>query len=310
VIATITLNPCLDKYISVTRLEINETNRSRAVVQYAGGKGLDVSRAVHEMGGETMAFGFSGGHEGVTMTTLLAQEGVPYSFIPIANETRSCYIINLTDSSEQIRINTPGPEISMIEVTELVNRVWELIPAPDILVCGGSVPPGLPSDIYSIIIKQARKKGIKTILDSSDIFLKEGIKAGLFLVKPNIREAEELLGRSLLSENEIAAAARKITEMGVEIAVISTGKDGLIAASHNEIVKAAPPQVKTLSTVGAGDSAVAGLAISFAKNEPLLDACRLAVAMGTAAVLSPGTTLARQRDVQNILPQVRVERMT
>ena len=306
-IATVTLNPCLDKYISVIRLEINETNRSQAVTQYAGGKGLDVSRTVHEMGGETMAFGFAGGHEGVTLTTLLAHEGVPYSFIPIKDETRSCYIINVSDSSQQIRINTPGPGISIVQVTDLFKRVWELIPAPDILVCGGSVPPGLPCDIYAFITKQAREKGIKTILDSSGIFLKEGIKASPFLVKPNIREAEELLGRPLLSENEIVAAAREITRMGAEIAVISTGKEGLIAASHNEVVKAVPPQVKALSTVGAGDSTVAGLAISFEKNESLMDACRLAVAMGTAAVLTPGTTLARRGDVQNIIPLVKVE---
>ena len=297
----------MDKYISVIRLEMGETNRSQAVAQYAGGKGLDVSRAVHEMGGETMAFGLAGGHEGVTLTTMLAQEGVPYSFIPIKDETRSCYIINVTSSSQQIRINTPGPEISIVEVTELFKRVWELVHAPGILVCGGSVPPGLPSDIYSIITKQAREKGIKTILDSSGVFLREGIKANPFLVKPNIREAEELLGRPLLSENEIAAAAREITLMGVEIVVISTGKDGLIAASHNETVKVFPPQVKALSTVGAGDSAVAGLAISFARNKPLMDACRLAVAMGTAAVLNPGTALARRGDVQKILPLVKVE---
>jgi len=122
-IATITLNPCLDKYISVAHLEMNETNRSQAITQYAGGKGLDVSRAVHEMGSETMAFGFAGGNEGITLTTLLAQEGVPFSFIPINEETRSCYIISETDSARQFRISTPGPGISMREVNNLTGVV-------------------------------------------------------------------------------------------------------------------------------------------------------------------------------------------
>ena len=303
-IATITLNPCLDKYISVAHLELNETNRSQAVKQYAGGKGLDVSRAVHEMGGETLAFGFAGGNEGVILTTLLAQEGVPFSFVPINDETRSCYIISETDSAQQIRISTPGAGVSPGEVSELVNRVWSLRPAPDILVCGGSVPPGLPADIYAGIIRQAREQNIKSILDSSGIFLQEGVKALPFLIKPNEREAEELLGRSLVSEKDMLEAAREIVRMGVEIAVISLGKNGLVAASRNQSVKAVPPEVSAVSTVGAGDSTVAGLAIALAQGETLEQACRLATAMGTAAVLMPGTTLARRADVERILPLV------
>jgi 6-phosphofructokinase 2 len=309
-IATITLNPCLDKYISVVHLEMDETNRSQSIAQYAGGKGLDVSRAVHEMGGKTMAFGFAGGNEGITLTTLLAQEGVPFSFIPINKETRSCYIISEMDSAHQIRISTPGPGISMRAVNNLTGAVWEMQPAPKLLVCGGSVPPGLPADIYAIIIRKARRHGIKTILDSSGIYLKEGIKASPFLIKPNEREAEELLGRHLASEKDIVDAAKEIVSMGVEIAVISLGKDGLVAAGKSQIIRAFPPPVAAISTVGAGDSAVAGLAIALEGGETLIHACRLAVAMGTAAVLTPGTTLARRADVERILPLVRTEKLS
>lgn len=307
-IATITLNPCLDKYISVAHLEMNETNRSRAVTQYAGGKGLDVSRAVHEMGGETMAFGFAGGNEGITLTTLLAQEGVPFYFIPIDEETRSCYIISETDSAQQIRISTPGPGITMQEVNDLTRVAWKTPSSPKLLVCGGSVPPGLPADVYAIIIRKARRHGIKTILDSSGIYLKEGIQARPFLIKPNKREAEELLGRPLASEKDMVDAVHEMVRMGVEIAVISLGKDGLVAADKSETIKAVPPPVTAVSTVGAGDSAVAGLAIALERKDTLMQACRLAVAMGTAAVLMPGTTLARRADVERILPLVRTER--
>jgi 6-phosphofructokinase 2 len=261
------------------------------------------------MGGETMAFGFAGGNEGVILTTLLAKEGVPFTFVPINDETRSCYIISETDSSQQIRISTPGPRASAEEVNQLVERVWALRPAPDILVCGGSVPPGLPADIYAVIIRQAHEHGIKTILDSSGIYLKEGIIARPFLIKPNVREAEELLGRPLTSEKEMVDAARELVRQGVEIAVISRGKDGLVAADRLKSVKAVPPAVTALSTVGAGDSTVAGLAIAFEGEETLIHACRLAVAMGTAAVLTPGTTLARRADIERILPLVRAERL-
>jgi 6-phosphofructokinase 2 len=309
-IATITLNPCLDKYISVSHLEMNETIRSQAVIQYAGGKGLDVSRAVHEMGGETMAFGFAGGNEGVTLTNLLAKEGVPFSFVTINNETRSCYIIGETDSTQQIRISTPGPGVSTEQVNELIERVWAMQPVPNILVCGGSVPPGLPADVYAVIIHKAREHGIKTILDSSNIYLKEGIKARPFLIKPNEREAEELLGRPLATKKDIIGAVGEMVRMGVEIAVISLGKDGLVAADRSEIVKTVPPAVTAVSTVGTGDSAVAGLAIALEGAETLIHACRLAVAMGTAAVLTPSTMLARRADVERILPLVRTEKLS
>lgn len=257
-----------------------------------------------------MAFGFAGGNEGITLTTLLAQEGVPFSFIPINEETRSCYIINETDSAHQIRISTPGPDVSDQEVNELVKRVWDLRPAPDILVCGGSVPPGLPTDVYASIIRRAREHGIKTILDSSGIYLKESIQARPFLIKPNVREAEELLGRPLSSEKDMIEAVNEMVHMGVKIAVISLGKDGLIAADEHETIKAVPPPVTAVSTVGAGDSAVGGLAIALEGGETLIRACQLAVAMGTAAVLKPGTTLARRADVERILPLVRTEKLS
>jgi 6-phosphofructokinase 2 len=309
-IATITLNPCLDKYISVVRLEMNETNRSQPITQYAGGKGLDVSRAVHEMGGETMAFGFAGGSDGGVLTALLGKERVPFSFVSVGDQTRSCYIISETESGRQTRINTPGPRVSTAELTELVKRVWGMLTVPDILVCGGSVPPGLPSDTYAVIINEARNHGTKTILDSSGDYLKEGIKASPFLIKPNEREAEELLGRPLTTEKDMADAAREMVRMGAEIAVISLGRDGLVAADRYETVKAVPPAVTAVSTVGAGDSAVAGFAIALEGQESLIHACRLAVAMGTAAVLTPDTTLARRGDVERILAMVRTEKLS
>ena len=121
-IATLTLNPCLDKYITVAGLEPNETNRSQPVRQYAGGNGIDVSRAIHEMGGETIAFGLVGGHDGTTLSTLLAEEGVLLSFEPIPEETRACYIINDTRSGQQTRISTPGPAVSQTDIKRLLAR--------------------------------------------------------------------------------------------------------------------------------------------------------------------------------------------
>jgi len=156
---------------------------------------------------------------------------------------------------------------------------------------------------------ESKAFGVRAILDSEGQWLAEGIKARPYLVKPNVREAEGLLGRALPDEDAIIKGALDIVDMGVEVAVISRGKDGIIAATSQEVIKAVPPQVKVKSAVGAGDCTIAGLALKLANEEPLFKACRLAVALGTAAVLTPGTELARRADVEELLPQVKVKRV-
>ncbi len=308
-IATITLNPCVDKHIAVDGLVINETNRCAAVRHDAGGKGIDVSRAIHEMGGRSMAYGFIGGHEGRTLEILLAEEGVPFSFTPIEQETRACFIISDTKNLQQTSINAPGPRISKKELDRFFRHLWEIYPGPDLIVVGGSVPPGCPRDIYGTIVLEAKSHGVKTILDSSGQYLKEGVKARPYLIKPNIREAEELLGTELTTEEAVIQAALSIVSMGIEVAAISRGEEGIIAASRESIVKALPPALRVESAIGAGDCAVAGLALKLTYAESLLEACRLAAAMGAAAVLTPGTELCRRADVARLLPQIRVTEM-
>ncbi len=306
-IVTLTLNPCLDNYISVSGIEPNETTRSQTVKQFAGGKGINVARAINEMGAETVAFGLVGGEEGHTLTSLLFKEGVPASLTPIAGETRACYIITDDKTDRQTRISPPGPRVKPEETRHLLSQMWQLKHQPDLLVCGGSIPPGIPSDIYVTVINEARRHGIRTILDSSGAFLREGVKASPYLIKPNIGEAEELLGRQLESEKAIIQAGKDIVALGVEIAVISRAAQGLIAVKSEQVIKAMPPQVRVVSSVGAGDCLVAGLALKLAEGASLAEACRLAVAMGTAAVLSPGTTLAKKSQVKKVLPDVKVE---
>jgi 6-phosphofructokinase 2 len=309
-IATITLNPSLDQHITVDGLVLDGTNRWSRLYRYAGGKGIDVSRAIHEMEGSTIAYGFIGGTIGRAVEILLDQEGVPVSFTPIQRETRTNFIITDTKSSQQTRIDAPGPRISKREWERFRRKMLRIRPSPDLIVTGGSAPPGIPNDVYYTMIMEAKSFGVRTILDADGHWLAEGIKAKPYLIKPNIREAKELLNRELPTEEAIIKAALDLVDMGIEIVVISRGKDGIIAATKKEIVKAVPPPVKVRSTVGAGDCAVAGLALKLANGEPLLEACRLAVALGTAAVLTPGTELAHRADVENLLPQIKVKKIT
>jgi 6-phosphofructokinase 2 len=309
-IATITINPSLDQHITVDGLVVDGTNRWSRLYRYAGGKGIDVSRAIYEMGGRTTAYGFIGGPVGRTVEILLDKEGVPFSFTPIQRETRTNFIITDNKSSQQTRIDAPGPHISKGEWERFRRKMLRIRPSPDLIVAGGSVPPGIPNDVYYTIIMEAKTFKVRTILDSDGQWLAEGVKAKPHLIKPNVREAEGLLNRELPDEEAIIKAVLDIVDIGVEIAVISRGKDGIIAATRKEVLKAVPPEVKVKSAVGAGDCTIAGLALKLANKEPLAEACRLAVAMGTAAVLTPGTELAHRADVEKLLPQVKVERIT
>jgi 6-phosphofructokinase 2 len=309
-IATITLNPSLDQHITVDGLVIDGTNRWSRLHRYAGGKGIDVSRAIHEMGGRAVAYGFIGGPVGRAVEILLDEEDVPFSFTPIHRETRTNFIITDSKTWRQTRIDAPGPRISKEEFERFQRKMLRIRPSPDLIVMGGSLPPGIPNDVYYSMIIEAKTFGVRAILDSEGQWLAEGIKAKPYLVKPNVREAEGLLGRELPDEDAIIKGALDIVDMGVEIAVISRGEEGIIAATDKEVIKAVPPQVKVKSAVGAGDCTIAGLALKLADEETLFSACRLAVALGTAAVLTPGTELARREDVEELLPQVKVKRIT
>jgi len=308
-IATITLNPSLDRTITVHGLRVNESNRWTSLRLYAGGKGIDVSRAIHEMDGRTIAYGFIGGPEGRALEILLDEEGVPFSFTPVEKGTRTNFIITDTRTSQQTIINAPGPHISKGELERFLRKLRGIHPPPDLIAAGGSVPPGVPANIYYDIILEAKSHGVKTILDAEGQWLEEGIKAKPYLIKPNIREAEQLLETELPTEEAIIKAALNLVKMGIEIAVISRGKEGIIAATKESIFKAVPPPVKVRSAIGAGDCTIAGLTLKLAYGEPLLEACRLAVAMGSAAVLTPGTELCHRADVERLLPQIKVWEM-
>jgi 6-phosphofructokinase 2 len=308
-IATVTLNPSLDKTVTVDELVVDEANRWTTLRRDPGGKGINVSRVVHELGGETTAYGFIGGIDGEALKHLLKQQGVHFAFTPIRGEIRSNFIITDLKTHRQTRIDAPGPNISRDELRKLIDKVKHIKPKPDFLVFAGSVPPGVPDDIYKQLIKEAKKNYVKTVLDSDDEWLKEGIKAKPNVIKPNVHEAEELLGVRLGDETAIIQAVKTLVAQGIEVVAISRGKDGLIIANKQKILKVTSPQVDIRSTVGAGDSAIAGLVLGLSQGANIEETSRLAAAAGTATTLTPGTELCRREDVERLLPQVKVERL-
>ncbi|UCH50655.1 MAG: 1-phosphofructokinase [Chloroflexota bacterium] len=306
-IATVTLNPSLDKIVTVEELVIDEANRWTSLRRDPGGKGVNVSRVVHELGGKTIAYGFMGGIDGETLKHLLQQQGVPFDFTPIKGEIRSNFIITDLKTRRQTRIDSPGPHILKRELKKLIQKITHIKPKPEFIVFAGSVPPGVPADIYHQLIEKAKNSGIKTVLDSDETWLKEGIEAKPNVIKPNVHEAEELLEMNLRDEAAIVEAVKTFVKQGIEIATISRSKHGLIVANGKKILKVTPPKVEIRSTVGAGDSAIAGLVLKLSQGHGIDEAARWAVAAGTAATLTPGTELCRREDVERLLPQVKVE---
>ncbi len=308
-IATVTLNPSLDRTVTVEGLVLDETNRWTNLRRDPGGKGINVSRVVHELGGKTIAYGFIGGIDGETLKHLLRHQGVRFDFTSINGEIRSNFIITDLKTRRQTRIDAPGPQISKSHLKKLTAKISRIKPKPDFLVLAGSVPPGVPDDIYRQLIDAAKKNGIKTVLDSDNKWLTEGIKALPNVIKPNVHEAGELLGRQLRDEAAIVKAVKTLVRRGIEVAVISRGKDGLIVGSRETLIKVIPPRVEVRSTVGAGDSTIAGLVLKLSQGAGIEEAARWAVAAGTSATLTPGTELCRMQDVEKLLHRVKVVKL-
>jgi 6-phosphofructokinase 2 len=308
-IATVTLNPSLDRHVAVENLVLDDTNRWVSMKYQPGGKGINVARVVCVLGGDTKAYGFVGGVDGDVLEKLLKQHKVPCDFTSIKGDIRSNFIITDLKTHRQTRISAPGPQVSAGELKKLTEKITSIKPKPTHMVFAGSVPPGVPDDIYFELITRLKGMGIMTVLDSADQWLREGVRAKPDIIKPNVREAQGLLGVELKTEENIIYAVKTIVSSGVKIAIISRGKDGMIIADKDQVLKVVPPDVQVQSTVGAGDSTVAGLVLKLSQGGTLEEASRLAVAAGTAATLTAGTELCHKVDVERLMDQVKVERL-
>jgi 6-phosphofructokinase 2 len=305
-IYTITLNPALDHYVEVDDLIVEDANRVKYECLYAGGKGIDVSRALRRLGTDSMALGFLGGHNGAIMVDMLKGEGVTCYFTPIAEETRRDIIVCAGKRKAQTMLNARGPSISADEWRSFLMHLRLLDLRDAFVVAGGSLPRGVPIDAYYQIVKLVQQHGAKAVLDADGECLKLGLKAKPFAIKPNVNELQRLFGRPLRSDAEILSAATSLNRSGVEVVLVSQGRRGLVAVTRSERYRAVPPSVKVRSTVGAGDSTVAGFVFRYAGGKPLEDCVRFATAAGTAATLAPGNQLCKLRDTQRLAGQIKI----
>ncbi len=308
-IYTVTLNPALDHFIEVDGLVVDDANRVRGECLYAGGKGIDVSRALRRLGGDSMALGFIGGHNGRTMIELLKAEGVTCYFTPITRETRRDIVVCTGKPRTQTMLNAPGPTVTSVEWHAFLTHLRLLDLREAYIVVSGSLPRGVPADAYRQIITLARKLGAKAILDADGPSLREGLKANPFAIKPNLNELRRATGKPLRTDAEIVAAAAALNRSGVEIVLVSCGRRGLLVVSDGARIRAVPPPVKVKSTIGAGDSAGAGFVFGHAGGKSLEECARFAAAAGTAATLAPGNQLCNLKDTLRLVPKIKVRKL-
>jgi 1-phosphofructokinase len=306
-IVTVTLNPAVDQTLWVEHLATGEVQRSRESQLDPAGKGVNVSRMAHRLGAPTIALGFVAGEVGHIVERALDAERVQHHFVRVAGQTRIDVTIHERREQRATSVFTRGPEVDAeaLERIDEVLRCW--LPATRVLVLAGSLPPGVPDDWYARTVEKARVAGVKAFVDADGEPARLALAAKPALVKPNVAEAERLLGRPLRNSAEVLHCARDLVRDGVEIAVISMGEVGAFCVSREAAWRIRPPEVERRSTIGSGDSLVAGIAVAIARGDSLESGLRLGTAAGAATAMAPGTALGTADEIARLLPGVRVD---
>ncbi|MFC1478189.1 1-phosphofructokinase family hexose kinase [Candidatus Margulisiibacteriota bacterium] len=290
-ITTLTLNPALDTTLYVNDFKPDDSNRVVSVQKDPGGKGLNVSRIAHKLGSKVSTIAFFGGHTGDEVDDLLRKEGVFPFTIRVSEDTRNNVTITKTGVFSQTRFNQLGPAVTDGEYKSLLSLVEQLGDNADVFVISGSLPPGIKPDAYREIILLLKKANpnLKIILDADKETLKIGMEAGPFMIKPNIHEAERLLGRDIKTEAEQVQALKDMRCFGAETVVMSRGHEGLIGFDGKEFVEVKPLTVDVKSTVGAGDALVAGICYALEEGKSFSEMLEFGVLVSAAKVTTPGT---------------------
>jgi 6-phosphofructokinase 2 len=303
-IITLTLNPAIDKSTIVESLIPEKKLKCSQPKFEPGGGGINVSRAIQRMGGESTAVYLSGGYSGIYFNELLEAEKINIKPVTCKELTRENLIVFEQSSGKQYRFGMPGPTIAKEEWEQVLNIINDAADV-EFLVASGSIPNGVAPDIFSQLSQIAQQKNIKFIADTSGEALQNALQEGLFLIKPNLNELSSLSGKRELSIEEVPLVAKKIIESGkCKFMVVSLGAAGAMLVTSDECVHMMPPKVKSISTVGAGDSMVAGITFNLSKGKNIHDAVKYGIACGTAATLNPGTELCHKKDADEIFKNI------
>ncbi|GAA3527840.1 1-phosphofructokinase [Zobellella aerophila] len=307
-ILTLTLNPALDLTVSLDQLTAGSVNLAREGHLGAAGKGINVARVLSDLGHAPKVSGFLGLDNDAAFRALFNQHGIDDAFVRLAGNTR--VNVKVSEASGRVTdINLPGLQVSDTEWNRLLARLESLASGFDTLVVAGSLPPGVRPQQLEGMIEMWRERGKQVLLDASGGALKAGIKGLPSLIKPNIDELAGLVGRPVSEGMDLVACAREIQAQGIAHVVVSAGEDGVHWFSPTGYWRARVPTVKVVSTVGAGDSLVAGFCAGFVEGLSEEDTLRLACALSVMAVTQVGVGIRNQKELHDYQRAIMVERV-
>jgi 1-phosphofructokinase len=306
-IRTMTLNPAVDKTIEIDDFKLGIVNRVKSIRQDAGGKGINVSKVIKSLGYKSKAVGILSGSTGNFIKGYLDTEDIENDFLMTEGETRTNIKIVDKINHTNTDVNENGPFISEKDLEKVKDKLLDDLNDKSVVVFSGSVPKNVDKNIYRILIEKAKEKGAKTILDADGELLENGIKAGPYMIKPNIHELEALFSKKIENYEDIVFFSGKLLKNGIEIIAVSLGENGALFIKKDVVVLVHGIKADVVSTFGAGDSMVAALAVSLDNNFDFEKSIKLAVACGTANVTTSGTQAADIVTVRNFEKQVEFE---
>ena len=308
-ILTVTLNTSIDKLYLMDSVQPETVMRVKEVHNTPGGKGLNVSRAAAKLGEPVIAAGFTGGFNGQYLESLLSSPLIRCAFTRVDGETRSC--INCWDlsSGRSTEYLEPGVPVTGEDVARFLGDFSAALPEADVVTISGSMPAGVPEDLYCELIRRCRTAGIPVLVDTSGSRLVSAVREKPDLVKPNEDEIVQLTGKTLSGEAELIGALKALHEGGISRAVHSMGARGALLVCKEGVFRGAPPRITPKNTVGCGDTMLAGFAVAFARRLPVADAFRMALAVSAASALSLLTGDFDPADYERLYPEITVEQI-
>jgi len=308
-IVTVTMNPALDKMITVESLSPGKLNRAKSVRIDPGGKGINVSKALSTYGVSQVATGILGGQVGSLISSMLKEYGIKQDFLFVSAQTRVNIKILDKSTGTITEVNEQGPEISYETLKVFFNKLKRLVKNADMLVLAGSLPVSIPSCFYSTCIQMAEKMNVKTIIDTEGEALKLSIQSKPYAIKPNVNELEQIAERPLNSIEDIAAEAKRLIKNGIRLVLVSLGSSGSLLCFGDGIYKAEPLTVDVKSTVASGDAMVAALAYCIRTGSTPEEMVNIATAAGCLTASKEGSDMASWSEIRQFYGNINIKEM-
>ncbi len=309
-ILTVTLNAAIDRTVAVPNFRLGRRHRAVETRTVAGGKGINVARALKRLGRPVIATGFAGGPTGTRLLDQLREEAMLTDFTRIAGETRINLAVIDPTSGEQTEINERGPSVSREEVESLSERLAYLAPGASLAVVAGTMPPGAGEDLYARLVRELSEHGVPVLLDAEGEAVRAGMRAGAAIVTPNEREAEEIVGQEFADRDDLVHGLSELIRLGAAEAAI-TRPDGCVAAvgeaSERRYLEVRTESLEPVSTVGSGDAFLAGYAAARYEGRAAEECLAYGVACGAESTQHFGAGMVDRRQVERLLGEVHVQ---